>query len=199
VCSKYRAADLNAQHTIGGEKQTENMCVYVCVRAYACGEGSSPAAVHSDVAVRGQSVWGSGPVSQFMCSVSALIVITSSEISKADIMSKSLSRVIGRRVWICVITVMILMFCWPWIVVYQYNETNVMHLLFSLLRSRAFNTFRALPAHPKVMQVMLEICRGPWFSINWMKSASRWFHYTDTVMIFNTWKQTTIFSANATS
>jgi hypothetical protein len=28
-------------------------------------------------------------------------------------------------------------------------------------------------------QVMLETCRGPWFSINWMKSASRWFHYND--------------------
>jgi hypothetical protein len=28
-------------------------------------------------------------------------------------------------------------------------------------------------------QVMLETCRGPWFSINWMKSASRWFYYTD--------------------
>jgi hypothetical protein len=28
-------------------------------------------------------------------------------------------------------------------------------------------------------QVMLETCRGLWFSINWMKSASRWFHYTD--------------------
>jgi hypothetical protein len=28
-------------------------------------------------------------------------------------------------------------------------------------------------------QVMLETSRGPWFSINWMKCASRWFHYTD--------------------
>jgi hypothetical protein len=28
---------------------------------------------------------------------------------------------------------------------------------------------------------MLETCRGTWFSINWMKSASRWFHYTDTL------------------
>jgi hypothetical protein len=26
---------------------------------------------------------------------------------------------------------------------------------------------------------MFETCRGPWFSINWMKSASRWFPYTD--------------------
>jgi hypothetical protein len=28
-------------------------------------------------------------------------------------------------------------------------------------------------------QVMSEKCRGSWFSINWMKSASRWSHYTD--------------------
>jgi hypothetical protein len=32
---------------------------------------------------------------------------------------------------------------------------------------------------PEDEQVMLEICRGPRFLINWMKSASRWFHYTD--------------------
>jgi hypothetical protein len=34
-------------------------------------------------------------------------------------------------------------------------------------------------APPEDEQVMLETCRGPRFSINWMKSASRWFHYTD--------------------
>jgi hypothetical protein len=32
---------------------------------------------------------------------------------------------------------------------------------------------------PEDEQVMLETCRGPWFSINWTKSASRWFNYTD--------------------
>jgi hypothetical protein len=26
---------------------------------------------------------------------------------------------------------------------------------------------------------MLETCRGSWCSINWIKSSSRWFHYTD--------------------
>jgi hypothetical protein len=26
---------------------------------------------------------------------------------------------------------------------------------------------------------MPEICRGLWLSINWTRSASRWFHYTD--------------------
>jgi hypothetical protein len=50
-------------------------------------------------------------------------------------------------------------------------------------------SFTAIVAHsipsavcetpPEDKQVMLETCRGPWFSINWMKSASRWFHYTD--------------------
>jgi hypothetical protein len=34
-------------------------------------------------------------------------------------------------------------------------------------------------ASPEDGQVMLETCRGSWFSINWMKSASHWFHYTD--------------------
>jgi hypothetical protein len=36
-------------------------------------------------------------------------------------------------------------------------------------------------ASPDGEQVTLETCRGPWFSINWMKSASRWFHYTGTL------------------
>jgi hypothetical protein len=114
----------------------------------------------------------------------------------------------------------VLMFCWPCTTVYQYNETNVMHFLFSLLRIKDPYTFRALLAHPQEVlnerhlyiacvqcqlavprlqfhiirtqytsevcvapaedeQVLLETCKGPWFSINWMKSASRWFHYTD--------------------
>jgi hypothetical protein len=112
---------------------------------------------------------------------------------------------------------------------HQYNETNVMHFSFSLLRIKGLYMFRALLAHPqeaphkrhlvycvRVMsvgcatiavklqswhsqltfyarnissavcvappedeQVMLETYRGPCFSINWMKSASHWFHYTD--------------------
>jgi hypothetical protein len=32
---------------------------------------------------------------------------------------------------------------------------------------------------PENEQVMFETCRGSLFSINLMKSASRWFHYTD--------------------
>jgi hypothetical protein len=116
--------------------------------------------------------------------------------------------------------------CWPCIIVYQYNETNVMHFSFNLLRIKGLYMFRALLAHPqealhkrhlvycvRIMpvgratiavqswrsqltyarnipiaicvappedeQVMLETYRGPWFSVNWMKSASRWFHYTE--------------------
>jgi hypothetical protein len=111
------------------------------------------------------------------------------------------------------------MFCWPSIIVYQYNETNVMHFSFNwetkastcfehyllILRRRSTNSTLyiacvcqlAVPrlqwncnrgnipsavreAPPEDEQVMLETCRGSWFSINWMKSASRWFHYTDT-------------------
>jgi hypothetical protein len=94
-----------------------------------------------------------------------------------------------------------LMFCWPYFIVYQYTRTNVMHFSFDLLRIKGLYMFRALLAHPQQVmhkrhlvycvhmsvcasppedeQVMLETCRGIWFSINWMKSASRWFHYTD--------------------
>jgi hypothetical protein len=35
-------------------------------------------------------------------------------------------------------------------------------------------------APPENEQLMLETCSGHWFSIKWMKSASRWFHYTYT-------------------
>jgi hypothetical protein len=115
------------------------------------------------------------------------------------------------------------MFCWPCIIVYQYNETNVTHFSFSLLRIKRLYMFRALPVHPQEAihkrylvccvrvtiavslqswhsqlalyarnipsavyavppedgQVTLETCRGAWLSINWKKSASRWFHYSD--------------------
>jgi hypothetical protein len=32
---------------------------------------------------------------------------------------------------------------------------------------------------PEDGQIMLETCTGPWISINWIKSASRWFYYAD--------------------
>jgi hypothetical protein len=41
------------------------------------------------------------------------------------------------------------MFCWPRIIVYQYNETNVMHCSFNLLRIKGLYMFRALLAHPQ--------------------------------------------------
>jgi hypothetical protein len=110
---------------------------------------------------------------------------------------------------------------------YQYDETNVMHFSFNLLRIKGLYMFRAGGATqtalgvllvyvrglcydcsftiavklklwhsqltlyarnipnavcitpPKDEQVMLETCRCPWFSINWMRSASRWFHRSD--------------------
>jgi hypothetical protein len=109
-----------------------------------------------------------------------------------------------------------LMFCWPCITLYQYNETNMMHFSFNLLRIKGLYVFWALLAHPQEAlhngiwytvcvyqlaalqltyvrnipsavcsvlpedgQVLPETCRGPWFSTNWMKSASRWFHYNE--------------------
>jgi hypothetical protein len=102
-----------------------------------------------------------------------------------------------------------LLFCWTCVIVYQYNEISVMQFSFNLLRIKCLYKYRALLALPlevlhqrhllycvSVMsvgnipgavcvvppedeQIMLETCRGSWFWINWMKSASRWFHYTD--------------------
>jgi hypothetical protein len=40
-------------------------------------------------------------------------------------------------------------FCWPCITVYQYSETNVMHLLLNLLRIKGLYMFWALLAHPQ--------------------------------------------------
>jgi hypothetical protein len=99
-------------------------------------------------------------------------------------------------------------FCWPRIIEHQYSETNVIHLLFNLLRIQGLYIFLALFAHPqetlnkrqllyrmRVMsvqytkcrfeapredeQVMLEICKGPSFIMNWIISTSHWFHCTD--------------------
>jgi hypothetical protein len=41
------------------------------------------------------------------------------------------------------------MFCLPYIIVYQYSETNVMQFLFSLLRIKGLYMLRALIAHPQ--------------------------------------------------
>jgi hypothetical protein len=41
----------------------------------------------------------------------------------------------------------LLMFCWPCVVVYQYSTTNIMHILFNLLRIEGLYMFRALLAH----------------------------------------------------
>jgi hypothetical protein len=46
-------------------------------------------------------------------------------------------------------TLRCLMFCWPCIIVYQYNETNVMNFSFNLLRIKGLYMFRALLARPQ--------------------------------------------------
>jgi hypothetical protein len=43
-------------------------------------------------------------------------------------------------------------------------------------------------APPEDEQVVLETCRGPWFSINWTISASRWFHYADILHTYSSMK-----------
>jgi hypothetical protein len=49
--------------------------------------------------------------------------------------------------WITQCQLSYLMFCWPCIIVYQYNETNAMHFSFNLLRIKGLYMFRALLAH----------------------------------------------------
>jgi hypothetical protein len=51
--------------------------------------------------------------------------------------------------WVWQNVIWYLMFCWPCIIVYQYNETKVMHFSFSLLRIKGLYIFRALLAHPQ--------------------------------------------------
>jgi hypothetical protein len=41
------------------------------------------------------------------------------------------------------------MFCWPCSILNRYSRTNVMHILFSLLRVHSLYIFRALLAHPQ--------------------------------------------------
>jgi hypothetical protein len=62
-----------------------------------------------------------------------------------------------------------------------------MHFSINLLRIKGLYTFRALLAHPQealnkrhlvyCMRIMSVGCGT--VAINWMKSASRWFHHTD--------------------
>jgi hypothetical protein len=44
-----------------------------------------------------------------------------------------------------------LIFCWLYITVYQYSETNVKHFLFSLVRIKGLYLFRASLANPQEM------------------------------------------------
>jgi hypothetical protein len=58
------------------------------------------------------------------------------------------------------------------------------HSQLTLYARNTPNAFCAAP--PEDEQVMLETCRGLRFPINWMKSASRWFHYTGITSLKNT-------------
>jgi hypothetical protein len=89
-----------------------------------------------------------------------------------------------------------LMFCWQCIIVYQYNETNIMHFSFILLRIKDLYIFRALLGHPQevlnkrhlvycvcimsidcgTVAVSLQPCHSQ------LKSASHWFQYSDKLL-----------------
>jgi hypothetical protein len=75
----------------------------------------------------------------------------------------------------------VLMFCCPCIIVYQFYFNRPQHCNWHY--THALYQKAVCVAPPEDEQVMLETCRGTWFSINWMKSASRWFHYTDILLI----------------
>jgi hypothetical protein len=57
---------------------------------------------------------------------------------------------------------------------------KILYMVMCILCGGLVRIDRALLAPPEDDQVMFETCRGPWLSINWMKSASRWFYYTET-------------------
>jgi hypothetical protein len=63
---------------------------------------------------------------------------------------------------------------WLW---HGCNETAAVPHPTDIIRTNIPNAVCVSP--PEDKQVMLETCRGPWLSINWMKRASRWFHYTE--------------------
>jgi hypothetical protein len=64
-----------------------------------------------------------------------------------------------------------LMFCWPCIIAYsyQYSESNVMHVLFSLLRFKGLYIFQALLAHPQEDAPGLEWNSNPG-AANWQNT-----------------------------
>jgi hypothetical protein len=54
------------------------------------------------------------------------------------------------------------------------------HQALGILRACYVSWLWKLQSWPREdKQVMLETCTGSWFSINWMRSASRCFHYMD--------------------
>jgi hypothetical protein len=59
---------------------------------------------------------------------------------------------------------------------YKVSETAIVAQSTDIIRTQY--TRCRLWAPPEDEQVMLETCKGPWFSINWMKSTLRLFHYT---------------------
>jgi hypothetical protein len=79
-----------------------------------------------------------------------------------------------------------LMFYWPYIIVYQYSETNVMHFLFNVLRIKALYMFQALPAHPQEVLnkwhlVYFVRCYVSWVHQDWSGTGAANWHNTHTI------------------
>jgi hypothetical protein len=62
---------------------------------------------------------------------------------------KVLSSTSTRRPKPIVRTAVVLMFCWPCITLYRYNETNVVHFSINLVKIKSLYVFRELLAHPQ--------------------------------------------------
>jgi hypothetical protein len=78
------------------------------------------------------------------------------------------------------------LYCCHWVSTHlqlnQYNETNIMQFSINLLRIKGPLHVLSITCSSSGSNTQMAfgiLVEDPWFSINWMKSASRWFHYTD--------------------
>jgi hypothetical protein len=69
------------------------------------------------------------------------------------------------------IFIYIFVFSWPCIIIYQYSETNAMHILFSLLRINGLYMFQILVQPTDITRTQYTKCRLCGASWGWESSA----------------------------
>jgi hypothetical protein len=95
-----------------------------------------------------------------------------------DVRSQSFRKLFAHQCewsWKCVYrNYVVIMFCWPCIIVQQYSETNLIHFLFNSLRIKGLYIFLALLAHPQkaIYKQQLVYCVGLMFHSN--PGAANW-------------------------